>query len=57
MGCVCASYFGGKDLDYNVFMIKNAIMSHNSKFTNSVQEIFDVVGFEALLVMLKYARK
>ena len=57
VGCVLASYFGGKDLDYHTFMIKNAIMSHNSKFTYSIQEIFDAVGFEALMVMLKYSRE
>ncbi len=54
VGCVLATYYGGKDLDFNVFMIKNAIMSHNSDYTRSVQEIFDTVSYTAMKVMVEY---
>ncbi|MCK5455230.1 MAG: hypothetical protein KAJ16_12750 [Calditrichia bacterium] len=54
MGCVLATYHTGKDLDFNVFMIKNAIMSHNSEYTRFVEEIFDTVSYTTLKVMLDY---
>jgi len=57
VGCVLATYYGSKDLDFNVFMIKNAIMSHNSEYTRSVQEIFDTVNYTAMKVMLEYSSR
>ena len=54
VGCVLATYHTGKDLDFNVFMIKNAIMSHNSEYTRFVEEIFDTVSYTTLKVMLDY---
>jgi nicotinamidase-related amidase len=55
VGCVLATYHTGKDLDFNVFMIKNAIMSHNSEYTRFVEEIFDTVSYTGLKVMLDYS--
>jgi len=55
VGCVLATYFGGMDLDFNVFMVKNAVMSHNSDYTGYVQEIFDTVSYTAMKVMLECA--
>ena len=57
VGCVLATYYGGKDLDFNVFMVKNAIMSHNSEYTRYVQEIFDTVSYTAMKVMLEYSSR
>jgi len=57
VGCVLATFFGAMDLDYNVFMIKNAIMSHNSTYTRSIEDIFDALGFTALKIMLENAKK
>jgi nicotinamidase-related amidase len=57
VGCVLATYFGAMDLDYNVFMIKNALMSHNSTYTKSIEDIFDALGFTALKIMLENAKK
>ena len=57
VGCVLATYHTGKDLDFNVFMIKNAIMSHNSEYTRFVEEIFDTVSYTTLKVMLDYSSK
>ena len=57
VGCVLATYHTGKDLDFNVFMIKNAIMSHNSEYTRFVEEIFDTVSYTTLKVMLEYSSK
>ena len=57
VGCVLATYHGAVDHDFNVFMIKGALMSHNSTYTRFVEEIFDTVGYNALKVMLENARK
>lgn len=54
VGCVLATYHGALDLDFNVFMIKNAIMSHNSEYTDFVEEIFDVVNYTTLKFMLEH---
>ena len=57
VGCVLATYFGAMDLDYNVFMIKNALMSHNSTYTKSIEDIFDALGFTALKIILESVKK
>jgi nicotinamidase-related amidase len=57
VGCVLATYFGAMDLDYDAFMIKGALLSHNANFTHSVQDITDAVGYEAVKAMLENAQK
>ena len=43
-GCVLATYYGAFDLDYNVFLLKNGIMSHNSSFTKFVEDAMESVS-------------
>lgn len=57
VGCVLATYYGAMDLDYDAFMVKNALLSHNAKFTNSIEDITDAVGYEAIKAMLENAQK
>jgi len=57
VGCVIATHFGAQDLDYNSFLIKEGIMSHNSRYTDSIEEIFEAIGYQALEVMLENAYK
>ncbi|UCG92638.1 MAG: isochorismatase family protein [candidate division WOR-3 bacterium] len=54
VGCVLATYHGAMDLDFNVFMIKDAILSHKAEYTDFVEEIFDVVSFTTLRFMLDH---
>ena len=56
VGCVMATYHSGLDLDYNVFMIKDAIMSHNSAYTDFVEEILNTVNFTTLQFILEYTQ-
>jgi nicotinamidase-related amidase len=56
VGCVLATYFGGNDLDYSTFMIKNAIISHNSTYTGFVQEICESVSLTTLRFMLDHMK-
>jgi nicotinamidase-related amidase len=55
VGCVLATYMGSQDLDFKAFLIKDAMMSHNSDYTNSIEEIFSALGYDAVTVMLDNA--
>ncbi len=55
VGCVLATHFGALDLDYNTFMLKDHLISHDSYYTDSVEDIFDALGYEALIIMLANA--
>jgi len=57
VGCVISTYYGASDLDYDVFMVRDALMSHNAEYTRVVQEFCDSVGYAALKVMLENAKK
>jgi len=56
VGCVLATYHGAQDHDYNVFMIKDALMSQNSTYTNLVEEIFDTVSLKTVYFILEYSQ-
>ena len=57
VGCVLATYFGARDLDYKAFMLKDAIMSHNSDYTDYIEDIFGAVNYETVEIMLENAEK
>ncbi len=52
-GCVYSTYVGGKDLDYNTFVLKNAVMSHDQKVTKMIEEIVDAVGPNAMQLIFE----
>lgn len=54
VGCVLATYYGAMDLDFDVFMVRNAIMSHDSKYTDFVEDITETVSFQTLRFMLEH---
>ncbi|MCX6565784.1 MAG: isochorismatase family protein [Candidatus Aminicenantes bacterium] len=53
VGCVLATYHGAMDLDYEVFMIKDALISHDAALTKSVQEICQTIDYYALKMLLE----
>jgi nicotinamidase-related amidase len=57
VGCVISTYFGAKDLDYKTFMLKDAIMSHNSAYTDYIEEIFGAIGYDVADFILEQAKK
>ncbi len=57
VGCVLATYHGAMDLDYEVFMIKDGLLSHNAAYTNVIEDICDAVPYSAMKVMLENAQK
>lgn len=57
VGCVLATYYGAMERDFEVFMVKNGIMSHNSEYTGFVREITDAVTWKTLQFMLEHMQK
>lgn len=57
VGCVLATYYGAMDRGFEVFMVKNAIMSHKAEYTEVVKEITETVSFKTLQFMLEHLRK
>jgi len=57
VGCVLATYHSAMDRDFNVFMVKDALMSHNSTYTDFIEEIMETVSFNTMKIMLEYTKK
>lgn len=53
VGCVISTYYGAKDLDYDVFMLRDALISHDAAKTKAVQEICSTIDYSALWLVLK----
>lgn len=56
VGCVLATYHGAMDLDYEVFMAKDALISHDAALTKAVQEICKTIDYYALKLVLESLR-
>ena len=52
-GCVLATYHGAMDLDYNVFMLRDAIISHDYQLTDAVEKICESISLETFNFMMK----
>ena len=57
VGCVLATYFSANDLDFNTFMVQDALLSQSSTYTNFVEEICNSVNFTTLKILLQYTQK
>ena len=57
VGCVLATYHGAADLDYSVFMVKDAIMCHKAEYTDMIEDICNTVGYAALQAILQGVEK
>ena len=57
VGCVLATWLGSFNYDYKAFMIKDAIMSHNSDYTNNIEVMFDAVGFDVVKLIVENPQK
>jgi len=56
-GCVLATYHGAADLDYDVFMVKNALISPDSEATRCVENFCLAVDYWSLKLLLKNVRR
>jgi len=57
VGCVLATWIGAQNNDYNTFMVKDAIMSHNSDYTNNVEDMFNAVSYDVIKLILDNSQK
>jgi nicotinamidase-related amidase len=57
VGCVLATWNGAQNLDYKAFMVKNAIISHNSEYTKNVEEMFEAVTYDVVKLLVENAGK
>lgn len=57
VGCVLATWIGAQDHDYKAFMVKNAIMSHDSDYTKNVEDMFDAVSYDIVQLILENSDK
>jgi nicotinamidase-related amidase len=56
VGCVLATYQGADDLDYTVFMVKHALISHDATLTKSIYDICTNISPAALKLLIETAR-
>jgi nicotinamidase-related amidase len=55
-GCVLATYFGGTERNYDVFMIKEAILSPNHPLTDAVENICEAVTLDTFNFMMEHQK-
>jgi len=53
VGCVLATKTGAQNNDYKAFIVKDAIMSHNSDYTKNAEAMFDAVSYDAVELILE----
>jgi nicotinamidase-related amidase len=57
VGCVLATWIGAQNNDYTAFLIKDAIMSHNSDYTKNVEVMFDAVSYDVVKLIVESSEK
>jgi nicotinamidase-related amidase len=53
IGCVLATRTGAQNNDYKAFIVKDAVMSHNSDYTKNVEGMFDAVSYDVVELILR----
>ena len=53
VGCVLATRTGANNNDYKSFIVKDAIMSHNSEYTKNVEEMFGAVSYDVVSLIVE----
>jgi nicotinamidase-related amidase len=53
VGCVISSFVGAHNNDYRAFIIKDAIMSHNTDYTRNIEVMFDAISYDAIKLILE----
>ena len=56
VGCVFATYHGAIERDYDVFMLKNALMSQKEEYTDMIEDITGAVSYTAMKAMIEYTQ-
>lgn len=53
VGCVLATKTGAQNNDYKAFIVKDAIMSHNSDYTKNVEAMFNAVSYDVVELIVE----
>ena len=53
VGCILATRVGAQNHDYKAFIVRDAVMSHNSAFTKNVEAMFDAISYDAVELILE----
>jgi nicotinamidase-related amidase len=53
VGCVLATKIGAMNNDFKAFIVKDAIMSHNSEYTRNAEAMFNAVSFDAVELIVQ----
>jgi nicotinamidase-related amidase len=53
VGCVLATRTGAQNNDYKAFIVRDAIMSHNSDYTRNVEAMFDAISYDAVKLIIE----
>ncbi len=56
VGCVFATYHGAENHDYDAFMVKDSLISHDAALTRSVHEMTQTISFSALRLVIRMAK-
>ena len=57
VGCVLATYMDAGNYDYEVFLIKDAIIGHDALYTDQVETIFNALDLNTISYMLKIRKE
>jgi nicotinamidase-related amidase len=57
VGCVLATRTGAYNNDYKPFIVKDAIMSHNSDYTKNAEAMFEAVSYDAVKLIVENSEK
>jgi nicotinamidase-related amidase len=57
VGCVLATWIGAQNNDYKAFLVKDAIMSHNSAYTDNIEVMFDAVSYDVVKLIIESSGK
>jgi len=57
VGCVMATYWSALDLEYDVFMVKDAVMSHSSELTDKALAITETISANIVKFMLEHLKE
>jgi nicotinamidase-related amidase len=57
VGCVLATYMDAANYDYEVFLIKDAIIGRDAQYTNQVETIFNALDLNTINYMFKIRKE
>nr|NQU93133.1 isochorismatase family protein [Bacteroidota bacterium] len=56
VGCVMATYWGAEAYDYEVFLVKDALLGPKVKYTELIEEIYGALDLNAINFMLEISQ-